>query len=83
MYFANSTTAHAALATGSGAQTASIETVQSVFVFAANNNGTGPADKSKKRLSFAAITQGMTSVQSASLYTLVQALRTALGGGFV
>jgi hypothetical protein len=54
------------------------------FVFAGNNNGgVGVGDYSHRTLSFAAFHVGLSITESASLYNSVQALRTALGGGFV
>jgi hypothetical protein len=82
-YFANSGHAHSTLGSGTGNQTGSIETVQPLFAFAANNNGGGPANFTRKRLSFLAVTKGLTSAQDAKLFSRVQTLRTTLGGGFV
>lgn len=82
MYFANSSTAHAAIATGNGSsQTGAIEANQPLYAFCANNNG-GTANYSKKRCSFFAFTLGLSSVQDALLYARAQALRVALGGGY-
>jgi len=83
MYFASSTHAHTALITGTAAQSGSIESVRSLFAFAANNNGTGPANFSHKRLSFFAVTAGLSSAEDTLLFARVQALRQALGGGFI
>ena len=83
VYFASSTSAHAALATAAGAQTGSVLTNRELFAFAFNNDGGGATDFSKKRLSFLALTNGLSSAESALAYTAIQAFRTALGGGAV
>lgn len=81
VYFANSGTAHASLATGAGAIAGS-PTEYALYGFAANGVGT-PTDYGAKRLSFLAITTGMSSADSSAAYTAIQAFRTALGGGYV
>lgn len=43
----------------------------------------GPTSPTNKQISFIAIHDGLTQSESAAFYGLIQALRTALGGGFV
>jgi hypothetical protein len=83
LYFASSGSAHAAAASASGSQTNSICTGgQAIFAFGLNNVGSlyGPTSA---RLSFMAITKGLSSTEDANLYSRVQTLRTSLGGGYV
>lgn len=59
-----------------------------ITVFCGNYNGSGSTygtifSYSSKRLSFAALHDGLTAAESLALYNAVQALRTALGGGYV
>lgn len=57
---------------------------QFCYVFAYyNGDTTGAYDFSTKRLSFAAIHNGLAASDAQTLYNAVQALRTALGGGYV
>jgi hypothetical protein len=80
IYFANSTTSFASIA-GNTSAAGAAPAGPSVSIFAENRNGT--VDQwGDARLSFVAITTGLTSAQTQSLYNLVQALRQALGGGF-
>lgn len=81
VYFADSGNAHASLATGSGSQTGVIVSA-ALYAFALNVVGS-PGSYSAKRLSFLAMTNGLSAAESAQLYARVQALRTALGGGYV
>lgn len=53
-----------------------------VPIFISNISGVYQ-DPSKSRLSFAAFHDGLLEADSAALYTAVQAMRTALGGGYV
>lgn len=80
IYKANSGTGHTSLVTGntSGGTRPSI----SVFAFAYNTSGS-PSGFVGRRKSLLAIHQGLTSGESASFYNAIQALRTALGGGYV
>lgn len=52
-----------------------------IFVHAINDGANN--QNSSKRLSFAAIHDGLDATESECLYNAVQALRVALGGGFV
>jgi len=56
---------------------------QQFYIFADNNNGTVQGPYSPRRLSFCAFHNSMTSGEVQSLYNAVQALRVALGGGYV
>jgi len=80
LYTANSGTAHSSVVSGTGAPGAL--STNELYCFAANNAGVA-AYQSAKRLSFAAIHSGLSSGESSTFYSLIQALRTALGGGFV
>jgi hypothetical protein len=84
LYFANSTTAHYAVGTNTGTDGAGTNSPSNVvtYVFASNEAGTA-ASYCSGRLSFAALGKGLSSTDSLNLYTLVQAMRTSLGGGYV
>ena len=55
----------------------------SLLVFATNTGGGVAGSWSKKRLSFAAIHHGLSSAQCQALFSAVQALRQAFGGGWL
>jgi hypothetical protein len=80
LYAARSNLAHAAIATGTG-NGGSLPN-NSMFFWAGNSAGS-PALWTTKRMSFCAIHQGLSSAQSNNFFNDIQALRTALGGGFV
>lgn len=81
LYAANSINAFSSL--GSSATTGgSVPTVQTLYAFARNNNGTIGV-WSGKRLSFAAIHSGLTSGETQALFNAVQQMRQAFGGGWV
>lgn len=82
MYFANSTRSHA--------QIGATDTTSDVSTLTANNAVAGAEllngslqFPSSDRLSFLCIHNNMTATDSANLFSLVQNLRIALGGGFV
>jgi hypothetical protein len=76
-YFANSTSAHAALATGSVAPGESL-TGQNIYIF----NASGlTITVTGKRISYTSISKGVTSTDSSNQYSRVRTLRLALGGG--
>lgn len=81
IYGASSGSAHHSLASGSGAPGSTFP-AYSLPIFCWNNAGS-IGSYSSKQFSFAAIHEGLTITQSADFYTLIQALRTSLGGGFV
>jgi hypothetical protein len=83
LYRANSVTPHANLGGVNANVNASTPPAPTVFVFAMNNNGGGGASFSGKRLSFMSLNYGMTQAQSLSFFNAIQAMRTALGGGFI
>jgi hypothetical protein len=57
---------------------------QAIYVFSYNNpNGANPAGYTNSRLSFMAIHQDMSEADATNLFNLVQAMRVALGGGYV
>lgn len=76
-YFANSGSAHAALATGSSATTYAAVGLN-VYVYRLNGLALGIAGTS----SYVSIGKGLTSTESSNQYNRVQTLRTVLGGGF-
>lgn len=80
LYTASSTQAFGSAGTNVNAQSA--VTIPSCYVFCSNNNGVA-STFSYKRLSFAAIHHGLTSVQTEALFRAVQALRQQLNGGYV
>ena len=82
VYRASSGTAHEVLGTRDALST----------TFGTNNNeisffgcwdGSGITFPSNKRFSFCAVHDGLTEAQSSDLYDAVQAMRTALGGGYL
>lgn len=82
IYFANSTHAHASVGSVATAETGSISNLNFTVGLGANTDGTFDTPQSRT-YSFIAITTGMNSTDSATLYAAVQALRTSLGGGFI
>lgn len=81
LYTANSINAFASI--GSlGTVVQSPPTTFALYFFARNSTGTTNIF-SAKRLSFAAVHFGLTSEQTQNLFNAVQALRVALGGGWI
>jgi Immunoglobulin domain len=80
LYFANSGTSLTSIA--SDATSSSGYPNLSMSLMAGNVSGS-ITYYSSNTLSFAAVTVGMNSTDTANLYARVQTLRTALGGGFV
>lgn len=81
IYAANSVTVFAQKASGGG-NLGNRPIVGTMVAHGYNNNGVKTAS-STKRISFLCIHDGFTSAEAEDLYDAVQALRTALGGGFV
>jgi hypothetical protein len=79
MYFASGLIPHTTVGTAatSGGSRPNVQ----IFWFCQNNNGT-PTAYVASRYSFAAIHLAYTAAQSLTFYTLIEALRRALGGGF-
>ena len=77
MYQANSSVGHYKAAQSSSAYGGVPNAEYYVF------NSSVNASYSDKRLSFVALHWGLTLAESAALYSAVQALRTAFGGGYV
>lgn len=80
IYVANSQIAFVSI--GSIATTANTPPGTTMVLFANNNNGV-IGTYSSKRFSFASIHHGLSSAQCQNLFNAVQALRVALGGGYV
>jgi hypothetical protein len=81
LYFANSTTPHASIATGNVNESTVISTV-TTYLFCSNEGGS-TASFSNQRFSYYSVGLALTAADSLNLYNAVQALRTSLGGGFV
>lgn len=81
IYFANSTHPHAAIATSAVVIGGPLPTAEAL-ICGFNNNGSGVSAPSTFS-SFRAFHLGLTSTESSDLFTLVQAMRVSLGGGFV
>ena len=84
MYWANSTTPHYAVGTNTGTDPGGswIPSSRECAVFGGNEGGVyTPAVTG--RLSFAALSKGLLEDESKNLYTLIQAMRQQLGGGYV
>jgi hypothetical protein len=80
IYTASSTSAFGALV--SGATTGGTRPNIEIYVMA--NNGSGSVQLwDSSRMSFAAVHAGLSSADTQALYNRVQALRIALGGGYV
>jgi hypothetical protein len=82
VYRANSSTSHAVLGTRNGLVSSKLANIYSIYIYASNESGS-PTFSNNKRFSFAAVHDGLTTAQSSDLYDAVQAMRTALGGGYV
>lgn len=81
IYRANSTASHSTLASGVTSPDQTRPTA-SIYCFGVNGGGT-VAQASDKRLSFAAIHDGLTFSQSVAFFSAVQNMRISLGGGYV
>lgn len=82
LYYASSTTPHVTQATISSA--GGSRTAHNLFVGCTNAFELGgPFGYTSNRYSFAAFHDGLTSLESAIFFSLIQAMRQALGGGFV
>lgn len=80
LYFANSTSPHSAIATGTGS--GGTLTTGEFRMSALNLNGTA-SNFSDARISILAITNGLSASKSAAWFSLFQTLRQQLLGGFV
>lgn len=80
-YFAKSSSAFAVAFARTGVT--NVNTPPQVAFLFAGYNTNGAKNASQSRYSFFAIHDALTSAQAQTLYNAVQALRTALGGGFV
>jgi hypothetical protein len=83
IYFASSGQAHGSLANDATTPIGAPPHNFSLIAWANGNGAGGAQDFTKKRLSFVAVTLGLSSADDATLFNAVQALRTAFGGGFV
>lgn len=79
-YKANSVTPHALIASSAAAPVGGMA-AQDFWIFTFNQAGV-PVAFSSATLSFIAFHKGLTQAQSALFFARIQALRTALGGGF-
>jgi len=82
VYFANSTNAHSAIVSSGGATTHAF-TGYSLAVFDVFFGGATLLQNTSDTLSYASFHNGLSSAKSANQFARVQALRTALGGGFI
>jgi hypothetical protein len=82
VYTGNSSGGHSTLVSSSTSTGGSLPAVN-LYATAANNNNSSVFDYSSKRYSFFAIHSGLAATESLAFYNAVQALRTALGGGYV
>lgn len=82
-YFANSSNAFAQIGSTDTTVSVGYPATRTQYSGAVQQSVGGAALYSSDRISFSCITTGLSSAQGATLYSLVQALRTALGGGFV
>jgi hypothetical protein len=81
LYWANSLNPHAQIGTTDSTSFTGTMPNYNVYVWGINN--AGGLRESNNRMSFAAIHSGLTSNQSQTLFNLVQAMRTGLGGGYL
>ena len=82
LYKANSETAHVSIGTSASDVSACTQATHALVCGALNYDGT-VINFTTKRISFAAVHAGLSAVQSASFFTRIQALRIALGGGYL
>lgn len=80
IYRASSGYSHASIA--STALTGGALLAEANYAFAQNNAGAA-VGYSSRRMSFMAAHDGLASAESSNFYAAIQALRTALGGGYV
>ncbi len=81
LYFANSTTPHAAIISTTSAQNLNFPAFEIPGVGTNDNNVYGAIPS--RFNAFIAFHKSLTATESAAFYALIQAFRTALGGGFV
>lgn len=82
IYFANSGSPHAQLGATDAMAFGGVFPNQSIFVHADNVSG-APQFYTQDRISFFALTTGLTQAQSLLFFNRIQAYRVAIGGGFV
>ena len=82
LYAASSSLVHGAIASGAGLNSGGPSPTINLFVWCANSGG-APATYSSKRISFVAAHKGLTTTESLAFFNAIQAMRTALGGGYV
>lgn len=68
---------------GTTVDNVAVDNLDTIYAFGANLNGTGLNLPSSRRYSFFALHKPLSSAQAQIFYNAIQALRTALGGGFV
>lgn len=73
--------AHALQATGTPVA-ATLLPDKTIYVFTANDGNVTPGLMSDRRLSFAAIHQGLTEAESSAFFTAINTMRESLGGGY-
>jgi hypothetical protein len=83
IYIASSGTPFATLGSDINTQVGNAMPTQSFCVHGFKTTAAVRTANSDRTLSFAALHIGLSSAQAQSLFNAVQALRTALGGGFV
>jgi hypothetical protein len=82
MFAANSGSAHQTIATNSGAGVGSPQN-SDVYIFQSHVTDGANIAASTKRFSFFMFHEGFTSAESNTMFNLIQAFRTSLGGGFI
>jgi hypothetical protein len=82
LFFGNSTTAFAQIgATQTNVMTGTLVGLLPIWAFGTNN--AGPLFNTQRTISYLAWHTGMSGTQAAKHFSRVQALRTAMGGGFI
>lgn len=84
IYYASGPIPFTTIATGSTVPTAAVNPVYDTYFYTLNNTGSGsPTGNAIKTYSFMALHAGLTAAETEDLFDAVQALRIALGGGYI
>ena len=83
VFFANSANAFSQVGATNAGTAIAIPDVNTLPIFCVRASSTALFQFTNHRMSFIAMHQGLTAAQDQALYNAVQALRVALGGGYV
>jgi hypothetical protein len=82
LYYAKSTIPHYSMASAGAPAGTNLPSVISIHVFCTNEVGS-VGNYIAKRMSFVSLGKGLTSDQSSKYFSIIQALRREIGGGYV